>query len=332
MRCYGSSYLIFENLYPDRSAEGVIMSKSIISLAILCLSVCVYGQNSEKVDDLLKRGLRSHESGNYAAALEDFTRVIELTSTLRSTSNSKRSFAETSEEAAQRRSIRVLDPRTATAYINRGNTYFFMAKVDDALDDYEKALRIYPGLPEGYSCRAGVWLMKKDYDRAISDFQRSIKLDPKLIKAHIGIGMALFEKGERDNGLAKFDATAALAPKNAEVYYRRGDARFVTGNTAGALADYELALTLDPKYEGAYLGRGRLRYAQLDFDGAIKDLTKAIELDGRVPNGYMLRGFVLMMQRKDAEADADFRRAIEILPSMQAEIEAGAKQIKAIRN
>jgi hypothetical protein len=38
------------------------------------------------------------------------------------------------------------------------------------------------------------------------------------------------------------------------------------------------------------------------------------------------------MQRKDAEADADFKRAIEILPSMQAEIDAGAKQIKAIRN
>jgi len=69
------------------------MAKSIISLAILCLSVCVYGQNSEKVDDLLKRGLRSHESGNYAAAVEDFTRVIELTSTLKSTSTSKRNFA-----------------------------------------------------------------------------------------------------------------------------------------------------------------------------------------------------------------------------------------------
>ena len=124
------------------------MSRSFISLVILCLSLCVYGQ--EQADDLLKRGLRSHESGNFAAAIEDFSRVIELTSTLKTNgSPSQRNFAETPDEAAQRESIRVLDPRTAAAYLYRGNTYFFMGKIDDALDDYEKALRIAPGMAEG---------------------------------------------------------------------------------------------------------------------------------------------------------------------------------------
>jgi hypothetical protein len=37
------------------------------------------------------------------------------------------------------------------------------------------------------------------------------------------------------------------------------------------------------------------------------------------------------MQRKDAEAEIDLKRAVEILPSLQDEIDAGVKKIKAIR-
>src|SRR5688572_28541916 len=202
------------------------MPKSIISLAILCLSFCVYGQDPEKVDDLLTRGLRSHESGNYAAAIEDFTRAIELTAGFKSVSTGKRrNFAETADEAAQRENVRVVDPRTAAAYINRGNTYYFMGRIDHAMDDYEKALRVSPGLAEGYSCRGGVWLMRKDYDRAIAEYRRAIKLDPGLVRAHLGLAMALIDKGETKAGMVQFDVAAEVAPKNAEVYFHRGDAK-----------------------------------------------------------------------------------------------------------
>src|SRR5262245_38324572 len=108
------------------------MSKLFISLALVSLSLCVYGQDSKKADDLLERGLRSHEKGDYAAAIEDFTQVIEITAGLRPARDSKqrKNFAETVDEAAQRANVSVVDPRTAAAYINRGNTYFFMGKVD----------------------------------------------------------------------------------------------------------------------------------------------------------------------------------------------------------
>ena len=141
------------------------MSRIFSLLAILSFSLFVCGQSSEKADELLRRGLRSHNSGNYAAAIDDFSRVIELTSTLTSTNNSKhQGFAETAENASERDNVRVVDRRTAAAYVNRGNTYFFMGSIDEALQDYERALRLSPGLAEGYMCRGGVWLLRKDYE------------------------------------------------------------------------------------------------------------------------------------------------------------------------
>src|SRR5262245_52748607 len=98
------------------------MSKSIVLLAILFLSFGANGQNSEKVSDLLDRGLRSRKNGNYSAAIEDFSRVIELTSTLKPPSK-ERKYSETPEQAAQRENIRVIDPRAAEAYVYRGNLY-----------------------------------------------------------------------------------------------------------------------------------------------------------------------------------------------------------------
>ena len=308
------------------------MSKSVVSLAILFLPLSVFGQSPQKINDLMERGLRAHKNGNYTAAIADYSEVIELTSMPAATRKQKyREIAETLDEKTQRERIRLIDPRTAAAYVNRGNLYFLLGRSDEALDDYENALRVSPGLAEAYVCRGGILIFRREYERAINDYRHAIKLAPNLTKAHVGLAIALLENGETKNAFAEFDAAVVLAPHSGEVFYRRGDGKRKVGDLGGASVDYEIAMKLDPSDPGVHLGRGQLRYLEHDFDGAIKDLTRAIELSPYISESFTIRGYALTYLGRDAEAEIDFKRAIEILPGLKTEIEAGARRIKSIQ-
>jgi len=98
------------------------MSKLYV-IILFVFTATVFSQNA---DTLNKRGLSNFDRGDYAAAIEDFSRVIDLTSRLdhRSESrhpdlNSRKSPFD--EESKQ---VTVVDSRTAVAYVNRGKTYF----------------------------------------------------------------------------------------------------------------------------------------------------------------------------------------------------------------
>ena len=64
---------------------------------------------------------------------------------------------------------------------------------------------------------------------------------------------------------------------------------------------------------------------------AVADLTKALSLDARLPLAHVNRGLALMVQGKDAEAERDFGRALELVPSLRANVEAGVAAVMRLR-
>jgi hypothetical protein len=65
---------------------------------------------------------------------------------------------------------------------------------------------------------------------------------------------------------------------------------------------------------GALCDRGYNRYRRGDLNGAIAAYTKAIDLSPREGNAYMGRGLALLEQGKDAEAQKDFDRCLNLAP------------------
>jgi tetratricopeptide (TPR) repeat protein len=70
-----------------------------------------------------------------------------------------------------------------------------------------------------------------------------------------------------------------------------------------------------------------VRLGQGQFEDAIKDLTQAIGRDGRLVHAYANRGFCYLALGKTSEAEADFAKAIEMDPSMEAEITAARSKL-----
>ena len=55
-------------------------------------------------------------------------------------------------------------------------------ETDDALADYNEAVRIDPKSAKAYDYRGIACFAKKDYDMAIADYSEAIRLDPKIVR------------------------------------------------------------------------------------------------------------------------------------------------------
>ncbi len=175
-------------------------------------------------------------------------------------------------------------PRSTKVHFNLGVLYANKGEVQQAMREYEAALRIYPEYPNvsaPFNEAYGISLFKTArYDEAIEALERATALGSPGKKAHFTLGLAYAKKarfdeaeiafgkalaldvndpiiytslsfvlGEQeryDEALAAADAAIRLNPAFAEAHYFRGHALEVQGHLREALASYQQALHFKP--------------------------------------------------------------------------------------
>jgi tetratricopeptide (TPR) repeat protein len=131
--------------------------------------------------------------------------------------------------------------RHALPHIARGNAYLAEGRPQQALADYESALRWKPDLPD--------------------------------IKGLIGEALSMM--GEYEKAVASFDAAAAARPKNPDVLSGRAIARLALGRVEEADADWRRQFDLLPPDRAAARACVALRLG--DYERALPELERAIE-------------------------------------------------------
>ncbi len=146
-------------------------------------------------------------------------------------------------------------PDNARAHNNLGNCYEFISgRLNDAIAQYEEALRLYPGftLAEG---NLGILLAKTPgrLNDAITHFREALRQAPDSAEAHFNLGSALARiPGRMGDAAAEFERALRLAPNYAEAHMCLGDALASTpGRIDDAVAHYKEALRLNPDLTGA---------------------------------------------------------------------------------
>ncbi|MCU0535821.1 MAG: tetratricopeptide repeat protein [Hydrococcus sp. Prado102] len=106
--------------------------------------------NPNDADAYLHRAMiRSHSQEDFAGAIEDFNKAIQL------------------------------DPNQAEAFNYRGTSYFWLKDYQKAMADYNQAIRLDPNLAIAYYNRAYVRLEMGDKQGAIADFRQGATLSKK---------------------------------------------------------------------------------------------------------------------------------------------------------
>jgi len=86
----------------------------------------------------------------------------------------------------------------AEEFYEQGKNFSSVENVDQAIDNYSKAIKINPNFAKAYNNRGIAYTLKKQYDLAIADFTKAIELDPKNGKAYHNRAIVYSYQGETD--------------------------------------------------------------------------------------------------------------------------------------
>lgn len=186
--------------------------------------------------------------------------------------------------------------------------------VADAIGYYTQVLAESGESSRSFKLRGLAWYLSGKPDNAIADFNQAIRLDPQVPSGYLGRAQCRRQKGEYQKAFADYDEAVRLAPKNLRTYYTRGLARTENKEYAKANADFDVVSQLDPKFAGAYVGRGQVFILEHEYDKAIAQLNHAIRLDAFRVDAYTLRGESMNAKKEYDKAIADFNQEIRLQP------------------
>jgi tetratricopeptide (TPR) repeat protein len=207
-----------------------------------------------------------------------------------------------------------LDPNNDLVYNSRGNANYFKGDYDRAIADYNKAIKLDPNNDVWYNNRGWAYYRKGDYDRAIADYNKAIKLDPDYAAAYNDRGWAYDDKGDHDRAIADYDQAIKLDPDYTHAYNNRGWAYYNKDDYDRAITDYDQAIKLDPDYIYAYNNRGLAYDKKGDHDRAIADYDQVIKLDPDYTYAYNNRGLAYDDKGDYDRAIAEYDQAIKLDP------------------
>lgn len=218
----------------------------------------------------------------------------------------------------------------ARQYTEQGFAYLFQQHFDEAKECFSRAIQSDPDSVIAYVGRGGLYgTYLQKYEDAILDYNQAIRLDPNNAKIYLERGLCRYRLQHYEDALVDQTHAIRLDPTLEPAYYNRGLIYYCLGKYEEAIIDYSKAIDLNPDDSLNYADRG-LTYLNLDhYEKALTDLNKAIELNSQYAPAYSHRGRVYVELGQYNEAIDDFARVIHLTPSdAQAYINLGVALIE----
>jgi serine/threonine protein kinase/tetratricopeptide (TPR) repeat protein len=165
----------------------------------------------------------------------------------------------------------------AHVHAERGLLLHSLQRYEEALADYETALKIQPDYTDAWRWRGSVLLALSRYPEAIQALDRCLDLGPPRAEAYRDRGLAREKLGNYSEGIADYCRALDLKADPAETRLHRGRAYLQMDAPRLALADFETVIQLDNKVNGyAYIGRGYARVKLGQIAEGVADAEEAV--------------------------------------------------------
>ncbi|HYY99123.1 MAG TPA: tetratricopeptide repeat protein [Pyrinomonadaceae bacterium] len=168
--------------------------------------------------------------------------------------------------------VRAVSPaeQKALARNERGLEYFSKSKFEQALHEYEAALKLYPALAAAHNNMGSAYFALARYEEAARSFAEAARLDPAYAQARFNLALAYVKLGrEREAGEALDAASRA--------YTAEGDEHLAAGRLKEAEESFRALLQIDPEYAPAFERLGLVYNAARRFDEAAASFKRALQ-------------------------------------------------------
>lgn len=178
---------------------------------------------------------------------------------------------------------------------------------------YAKGLPIYTRASI-LNDRALAYGRMKNYELALNDFNKAIELFPEYAIAYNNRGLLLHQMGFYSEAIKDFNRAIALQPTQGATFHNRANAYLKTGAERPAFKDYGQAITLLNDKTAPHLARGQIHLSHHRHFAALRELNQALSQNKKHADVLYNRGQVNLSLERKKEAIADISNAVDLSP------------------
>ncbi len=205
---------------------------------------------------------------------------------------------------------------TSNNYVAHNNLgmAFGNGKIDDAIEQFQEAIRIKPDYIDALNNLGAALGGKGKYDDAIRQDLGVLRMEPNLATARYNLGVALCGKGQFDEAIVQLQEAIRLKPDYAAAYDKLGMAFGSHGQIDEAIRQLREAIRLDPHDPEACYHLGAAFGNKGQIGEAISQFREAVHLNPNIAEIHNSLGMALGSNGQIDEAIGQFREAIRLQP------------------
>lgn len=271
--------------YLSRAEAKEMIGNYVAALVDYTTVIEINYQDPYAINAYFKRGLIYHRQKNYAAAIEDFTHLLDIENFGETRTLIFKGEQQNEGGEVKFSGITTIDKMRGEVFNARAQSYQMIGEKEKALTDFEMAITENSLEPNYYVNRGLYWLHVLDTASAKADFIKALEI-------RAGYKPALYNLSKISSAKERESLNKELYVDNevAVVFSQRAYDKFLAGNYRGALKDYDSALFWMPKNAEDLMNRGIVKAKLRRPRSAIADFDKSIKLDKGLYRNYFLIG------------------------------------------
>lgn len=205
-------------------------------------------------------------------------------------------------------------PKTASAFVDRGNQFMDAGRFGDALKDFDEAVKLDPKYAIALADRgvARAWL--QDFDLATKDLDAAAAIEPKSVVVFRGRGIVAQGRGDSKGAVEAYSQALALDANDNFSLGHRAEAYRAAGDDAAALADATATLKANPAWIDMYLLRANVYRAQGKREDALAEATALTEANAGNAWAYVVAARIQSSFGERSRAMQALDRALALQP------------------
>jgi tetratricopeptide (TPR) repeat protein len=196
-----------------------------------------------------------------------------------------------------------------------GTAYYELKQYEKAIFYLTQAIKKNPDPPfriSAYQLRSFSYAGIEKYKEAMDDIVKAIELEPKGSVGYYKRGQYyLLAFNQPEKALKDFDTAITFGDRSMEVHYYRGVALKKLGRFQEAVESYSLVLKIDPSHYSGLLNRGSAYLCLEEYDKALEDQNRILRLYPQDIDARLDRVLVYIAKEEFNSALSDLLFAID---------------------
>lgn len=179
--------------------------KTLLLFVFIAISVTAYGQDTDKLKELVKQGVTLNDEGKYDDALAKYREALKIDpnfyNAVYETAYTLQAQGKPLDAIPYLENAIKLKPESGDAYNMIGNIYDDNKQPDKALEYYKSGIAAAPDYQRLYFNIAITYYGQKNYADAEANALTAIRLDPKHASSYRAFAMATNQQGKLGTSL-----------------------------------------------------------------------------------------------------------------------------------